>query len=389
MAQWRSELGDELPSVQPFLRPRSVRATSYPGPGGLPFDVIHHADGRIAAVGPDPEDRIELAETDLVVYELHVRKLAESFVEAFAIESIGGFELASPRLHRLGRATIAPANSFRCYVGFPDSAADVRSMTARLVEIGEVPFLLLVPTRRWLRLDHETIVRARGSSVVPLAESLDVSQIGTFGVRRPLAEIIRVEHGLRPGDGKLANPAVRYAIVKLKTKWRITFEGNETQLKDLLGIRYLAHLIEAKGRSIPCYQLHALAKGQPVYEPMPGIIKDEHSALAKLRTRILEIDAEMEEAKSLSDHALQIRLEDEKQAILEELRTSQGLKGQIRREKSKAETIRVSVYNRIQTTLLHLDDELPALADHLRSSIQGGSEPCYSPAPDIHWEVRF
>ena len=72
-------------------------------------------------------------------------------------------------------------------------------------------------------------------------------------------------------------------------------------------------------------------------------------------------------------------LEQERQALLHELRRAAGLGGRVRDINSDRERLRKTATARIRNTLRRLDDRHPALAAHLRASVHTGTSCAYAP----------
>ncbi|QBI19568.1 hypothetical protein ER308_08395 [Egibacter rhizosphaerae] len=80
-------------------------------------------------------------------------------------------------------------------------------------------------------------------------------------------------------------------------------------------------------------------------------------------------------------------LDEERAALLEELRTSTGLGGHARRLGEDAERARKTVSARIRDSLRRLEGVHPELAEHLRASVSTGVACRYQPARRTEWKL--
>ncbi len=87
--EWRQCMGPAFGSVRPILQPAGRPATSYPNPDphGLPLRVVRHRDGTVTAVCPEGSGvRMELAETDLALFQVDFKRLRAVLSAALGLE---------------------------------------------------------------------------------------------------------------------------------------------------------------------------------------------------------------------------------------------------------------------------------------------------------------
>ncbi|MCA9127097.1 MAG: hypothetical protein KDB22_08425 [Planctomycetales bacterium] len=102
------------------------------------------------------------------------------------------------------------------------------------------------------------------------------------------------------------------------------------------------------------------------------------------RDRLREIDEELEEATSFNDPARQEKLDEERQAILDQIKSAQGLGGRVRHN-FDAERSRKTVCKAISRAVEAIEKVHPELGLHLHKSINLGLEVSYSPDVVIDW----
>ena len=170
--------------------------------------------------------------------------------------------------------------------------------------------------------------------------------------------------------------------------WTIAFGGKTIRLHQSKGLIYLSHLLANPAQEIHVLALEALAQGAPnsssnevqLIEPASdaGEILDRQ-AKAQYRARAKEILEELEEARARNDLGRIEMLNDELEAISEQLSAGSGLSGRERRALSNVERARVRIKNTMNGALARLDKAHPLLARHLTSAIKTGVFCSYQP----------
>lgn len=164
--------------------------------------------------------------------------------------------------------------------------------------------------------------------------------------------------------------------------WTVTFEGRTITLRDSKGLRDLATLLRSPGTDIGALDL--VTPGPTLDQGDRGEQLDEQARRA-YRTRIERIDEELDRADRRGDSAASIRLTQERDALLAELRSGVGLGGRARTSGSSAERARTAVRARIKDALDRIEALDPGLGRHLRRSVQTGHQCSYRPDPAVRW----
>jgi cytochrome c-type biogenesis protein CcmH/NrfG len=130
----------------------------------------------------------------------------------------------------------------------------------------------------------------------------------------------------------------------------------------------------------------AAGHGTTVAEPDAGERLDRQALMA-YRSRLREIDEELDEAQSWNDTARAERIEAEREALLRELAGATGLGGRVRTIGGAAERARVAVRKAAAAALDRIDAEDQATARLLRRTVHTGSACRYEPDPDtpVDW----
>ncbi len=185
--------------------------------------------------------------------------------------------------------------------------------------------------------------------------------------------------------------------------WAIDF-GRLIRLRDAKGLRYLAVLLASPRREFHALDLVARlgpANGSPPRLPHAGALglRPENAgaivggideqARSAYRTRLRELQAELDEAESFNDPARGERAQAEIGALEAELSGAFGLGGRARAVGSPAERARQSVTKAIRDALRRIELEDAALGDHLARSIHTGLFCVYDPDPAAtpHWRM--
>jgi tetratricopeptide (TPR) repeat protein len=231
-----------------------------------------------------------------------------------------------------------------------------------------------------------------------------------LGMKRLESQLegLLTEHDIKPGKGRSSDDAdavpPRSARFKPKGEvWDISFGGDSFQLKAVLGLTYLAHLLRHPDTEFHVTDLVDLAEGRRAVASAGSAARDavtarslgdagevlDAQAKAAYRRRLAELREELEEAQELNDLGRVDRARDEIEALSEQLAEGIGLGGRHRRVASHVERARVSVTKRIAIALKKINEHDAALAAYLRGCIKTGTLCGYVPDPGrpVVWEL--
>ena len=161
--------------------------------------------------------------------------------------------------------------------------------------------------------------------------------------------------------------------------WTIAYEGQTMRLRDVKGLRYIAFLLVAPGREVHALELVAAVEGAPRADGAGLDPLLDPQAKAEYRGRLEDLRAELEEARAFSDGERAAGIEQELDALVEELARAAGLGGRDRQMASPAERARVNVTKAIRTAIKLTGRDSPALEEHLTASIRTGRFCSYAP----------
>jgi class 3 adenylate cyclase/tetratricopeptide (TPR) repeat protein len=190
--------------------------------------------------------------------------------------------------------------------------------------------------------------------------------------------------------------------------WTITYRGQTFGLPHVRGLAHLQQLVLQPGRELHVRTLDALdaeassdasvsaasrndlrgTAGMPVVAGLgdAGELLDEPARRA-YRKRLVEAQAELDDAEQCHDLGRATRLRAELEAVEHELRAAVGLGGRPRRAGADVDRRRVAVTKCIRAAILQIADVCPALADHLTASVRTGVHCVYDPRQDqsVEW----
>ncbi|MFN2525033.1 MAG: AAA family ATPase, partial [Actinomycetota bacterium] len=190
--------------------------------------------------------------------------------------------------------------------------------------------------------------------------------------------------------------------------WTVAFEGKSIRLKDGKGPRYLAQLLKNPGKELHVLDLAAIVEGtsggsaprsvsgrkrasaelQGAGDDDAGPVLDTQ-AKAAYKKRLKELQEDLEEAQEFNDPERAALIQDEMDALVEQLASGVGLGGRDRKAASRAEAARSSVTKAVKNTLAKLELHHPELGEHLGATVKTGVYCSYTPDPraPISWQT--
>lgn len=166
----------------------------------------------------------------------------------------------------------------------------------------------------------------------------------------------------RAGDG-------RPRFERSGTVWTVTFEGSETSLPNSKGIQDLATLCARPGEDV---DVTSLMDGVDAPTRSTGFDVLDRDAIEAYRTRLGVIEVELDDADAVGDSATSERLDGERAALIEQLRSASGLGQRTRRMGDDVERARKAVSARVRAAIDKIAESNPSLSDHLHETISTG-----------------
>ena len=166
--------------------------------------------------------------------------------------------------------------------------------------------------------------------------------------------------------------------------WLVEFNGTSLHVPDLKGLWHLRELVARPHQPVPALSLIGATSQGPLPSADTGPVL-EQQALRQYRSRLAELDDEIDAAAMRGDTKRQAHRTGERDALIAELKRATGLGGRPRRSGSPTERARLNVTRTIRHAITELASRTPELAAHLDQSIMTGVSCCYEPAVDIAW----
>ncbi|HXM53777.1 MAG TPA: ATP-binding protein [Candidatus Dormibacteraeota bacterium] len=179
-----------------------------------------------------------------------------------------------------------------------------------------------------------------------------------------------------------AGSAARTDVVRREGRhWRVEVSGRSLLVEDLVGLAYVARLMETPGRPVPALSL--VSGGEPpAAEPLSQPVLDEE-ARAAYAARVRELAAEVDEARANADIGRSERLQAELDVLTSELAAATGLRGRRRTFAGPEERARTAVRKAITRALDVIAATDADVAAVLRARIRTGYRCRYVPdVPD-------
>ncbi len=148
--------------------------------------------------------------------------------------------------------------------------------------------------------------------------------------------------------------------------WRVALGGHIATVPDLVGVRYLAHLVAAPNREVPALTL-VVDQGALCQATSRDAVMDA-AAVAAVRARIREL--RQQQVRSAEE-------EDELDALTHELARTSGLGGRIRSFANVPERARTAVRKAVKRAIEQVTAANPVVGRHLAGRIETGAVCCY------------
>jgi tetratricopeptide (TPR) repeat protein len=150
--------------------------------------------------------------------------------------------------------------------------------------------------------------------------------------------------------------------------------GPPIHLRHSKGVQYLQYLVEQPGRQVHVLELVGLEQQASDAGPLL-----DARAKAEYRRRLDDLREELSEAERFADHARQRRIEQEIDALAEQLAGAVGLGGRDRRAASNVERTRINVQRRLKDVVDRVTAANPTLGRYLAAAVKTGTYCAYEP----------
>ncbi len=168
-------------------------------------------------------------------------------------------------------------------------------------------------------------------------------------------------------------------FIKESAVWRLSFDGSVVQVPELKGFFDIQQMLSEPRRVFHCAEL----MGSALNDNGEKLLDDK--ARKQYQKKIIDLQAEIQEAEERNDSAVQEKLQAEYDALIDHLSKALGLKGKTREAGSTVEKARSAVTWRIRKAIARIEQSHPHLGAHLSNAIKTGTICSYQPDREINW----
>jgi non-specific serine/threonine protein kinase len=188
------------------------------------------------------------------------------------------------------------------------------------------------------------------------------------------------EPGRRPPSGP--STVTEASMAREGEVWALTFDGATVRVKHRKGLLDIAALLARPDEEVHCLEL----MGGADVGGDAGPALDER-ARREYQARILDLQADVDEARAANDPGRAERAELELDALVDQLSEAFGLGGRSRATGSSAERARTAVTYRIRAAIKAVGEQQPGLQKHLAASVKTGTWCSYRPERAVRWRL--
>ncbi|HEX6275654.1 MAG TPA: hypothetical protein VFZ53_21580, partial [Polyangiaceae bacterium] len=272
---------------------------------------------------------------------------------------------------------------------FDEASAAFEDAMKRCAALEAVPYLARTEYEYGRLLGARNVPEHRERAVSLLRSAAQRAMtLGMPGLihlaERRLAELPGAPRSGAP-DGPLANDVRESAVLELSRDgefFALSFEGATLRLRDSLGLRYLARLVQSAGTDVHVLDL-VRERGTSDASDLAdagdaGELLDDE-ARARYEKRLLDLREAESEADAFGDRAKAARAREEIAFLAQELSRAVGLGGRKRRAGAAVERARSAVQRRIRHALERIAAQAPALGEFLSKSVSTGINCSFRP----------
>ncbi len=330
-------------------------------------DTLLRLAPKVAALFAGTEEGRMMA----TVYHAHllialdrVQEAAERLPDELAHAALDYGDCTLPFLvARFAAATSNRALAQRVIQIYPDDSPG-------LLHLGVLSMTLVGPVQRALAWAHEALGDAERAE----------------RHHRRADQVVRDSGGVVAGQARPARPSPASTMADTSAVleregdvWRLVFAGAEARVKATKGVAILARLLDKPGQDVHVLDLVHPDGGRAKVDPSDAGEVLDAEAREAYRARAADLQEQLAEAEDFHDLGRVARLQEELQALTDELMRGVGLGGRSRRTGSAAERARVNVRKRIRDAVSRIDAVHPALGRHLSRSVKTGLLCRYDP----------
>ena len=402
---WQNSLQEEFAPLRSYFRPLDQLAHFYPGKDQYEsYRIVIHRDGSI--VGVDDEDwdnRIQLTQSDIVLYEFNRDLFRDSLCAAFGLQpsKIPIPEMA--RIIHLGYWEPEKSARFPVDLLLPGAFNLRDKVFEQIVNKTEFAQILLVPSRNHWDGTLGDLAKKHNILLVPLDEVIWLED-GKICPTPLWPEYLTafcqmVDISLPSRYRKVVRD---YVFAQRDEEWFLQYGETKSAL-DLgsHGALFIQYLLKHPSQRIPIRELWGeimgtgkkCKKAASEFEEMQSVFFDgdavlDQEAAKNYRNRLLELSEYRIKAEDDNDFGALDRINTEFETIESALQSSRGLGG--RSVKIGNENIKLGdrVRKLVNRALSMMRKRNPNMARFLKNSLTMGVYFEYKPSTEVSWKFE-
>jgi len=187
--------------------------------------------------------------------------------------------------------------------------------------------------------------------------------------------------------------------------WTTIYRGVESKLNDQIGFSYIHYLLSHPNQDVSVKALveNFRVKSFAGYDSFPqsteemqnegfqsfdpGIDAIEPDERQRLKNQLSSLDERISYAQGRGDYETVQKLEEDRSAIVADIKKRTDIHGRARKVLSPSERNRKSVQKAIDRALKNVGEHNVTLREHLKRSIKTGTFCRYQPEPHVDWNL--
>jgi hypothetical protein len=392
----------------PYFRPTQHLAHSIdcpkPGGPGCPRQIVEHGFNDLVAVcGNSPREcaSLPVLRQDVIIHELKIEPLLTELGLLLNIQGPAP-EKILPLTWNLGTYAASGRPARPVFLSLEADPCELRLAIMTLLNQRGASFVLLIPSRQLCPASLLPLLQDSGVSLSALDELADLGGVD------PALLLARYD-----ADGEQDKSLEAENSFRLEQDfWRICFRGKNYSIRQSLGMRYIAHLIQQAYNDEPdilAADLYYLVHGRPlVTKTIADRLQHEHLEESELdikglgdgleimtpeekgwiRGKVRELEQQIEEAVEDGNLEEAYRLREEKEAIEDNIAKASGFRGRTRKVGDPNKRFRQAVSKCIKSALTHMQEEdAGELAAYLKDHCKLGTFCSFRKDPSIDWQI--
>jgi len=391
MVLWKNELQEEYNFLLRFLYPTDELAVRYPKDPWCDYRVVYYPDGRIAGIDDeDVFDRVKLTRADVLCHKFDLKEFRHEMCDGFGLIP-SPVEIGNP-YHGIPWGTWEPEKGAAFPVTLLGGSLDFRGRVSERILRRKAPGeILIIPTRLCWTSDLDELARENKVLLVPLNEIVQMEDDKlqpTPEWDEYLTAFCKMIEMDLPSSLQGTSHIPPYEFRKKGEVWIVRFEGEETYLKDSVGLQCIGQLLTKPRDPVFVMELRAILNGQKLDSiAQPSTREDvvDQETLTDLKRRYLELQSELEEAQRDGNEIIEAEIEQEMEKIIHYLGQVKAINGESRKVNDDFEKARSATSKAFWRSVNQIRGDLPRLAAHLEKSCVVGMVCNYSPERKIDW----